>query len=741
MNELNTLWAKSNGETIRSHTDKLLSAFDDFTSLYGEYFNSTVLNAIRYACEYHDYGKLSYIFQKSIGNKTFINNLTNKEHLDTVYHQLGFDKHLPHGYLSPVFIDRSKLLDELGDELLICLYNAIYYHHNRDAQISISDLKEIVSEDLRPRFGVYATKFKSFIFSGTLEDPEWINYAVIIGLLNKFDYHASDNKEKLPVEIDGRFHGKYISDYVYEFITSKFSLRSVQEYTIENQNENLIITASTGIGKTEAALLWAGRQKLFYTLPLKVSINAMYERICHEYGYSSEKITLLHSDALSVLFDDNDNDDNITMLKYYASKRLSYPITVCTIDQLFNFIYKYRGSEILLATLKYSKVVIDEIQSYEPELIAKLIYGLKLISESGGKFSIITATLPPVLMYFIDKYKIPHKPQKQFLLNEKIRHKIHYEVADDFDYDKIIAEGKIKKVLVICNTVKRACKVYEKIHDDFDFQNVKLLHSNFMNKHRKMLENEIISFANDTSAVGIRISTQIVEASLDIDFDLLFTEMCTADSLLQRMGRCYRKRTYIGDEANIFIINNKSGYGNVYKYKDIFERSADFLQPFQDSFFCEADKMKYVDKVYDTNELRNSGSEYFTVINREIQSCTNIAPFEIDKATAKKKLRNILSYAVIPESQFNLQHNDFENAIDILRNFKSHSFEEKISAKRFIENNSINLGNYDKRSHERVNSLFNGLDYYTVNYKYDFDENTLCGKGLEYFRDEDSDFL
>lgn len=49
------------------------------------------------------------------------------------------------------------------------------------------------------------------------------------------------------------------------------------------------------------------------------------------------------------------------------------------------------------------------------------------------------------------------------------------------------------------------------------------------------------------------ITTQIVEASLDIDFDVLYTEMCTADSLLQRMGRCNRAGKKSTDEPNIFI--------------------------------------------------------------------------------------------------------------------------------------------------------------------------------------------
>lgn len=54
-------------------------------------------------------------------------------------------------------------------------------------------------------------------------------------------------------------------------------------------------------------------------------------------------------------------------------------------------------------------------------------------------------------------------------------------------------------------------------------------------------------------STGIWITTQIVEASLDVDFDYLFTEMSTLDSLFQRFGRCFRSRHYKKEEPNVYI--------------------------------------------------------------------------------------------------------------------------------------------------------------------------------------------
>ena len=85
--------------------------------------------------------------------------------------------------------------------------------------------------------------------------------------------------------------------------------------------------------------------------------------------------------------------DEIDFDEYYnKTKQLSLPLTICTLDQIFDFVYRYRGFEVKLATLSYSKVVIDEVQMYAPDLLAYLVVGLSYIDKIGGKFAILTAT-------------------------------------------------------------------------------------------------------------------------------------------------------------------------------------------------------------------------------------------------------------------------------------------------------------------------------------------------------------
>lgn len=96
---------------------------------------------------------------------------------------------------------------------------------------------------------------------------------------------------------------------------------------------------------------------------------------------------------------------------------------------------------------------------------------------------------------------------------------------------------------MILNRIDKANELYLKIKEK-NIENVNVLHSRFIKNDRSNKENSIINFSKEREKTGIWITTQIVGASLDIDFDYLFTEMSTLDSLFQRCGRCYRSRKY-----------------------------------------------------------------------------------------------------------------------------------------------------------------------------------------------------
>lgn len=80
------------------------------------------------------------------------------------------------------------------------------------------------------------------------------------------------------------------------------------------------------------------------------------------------------------------------------------PITITTADQLFTATFKYPGYEKVYATLAYSKIVLDEPQSYSPDTLAIIIKGLQEISELGGKFCFMSATIHPFIRERLKDY-------------------------------------------------------------------------------------------------------------------------------------------------------------------------------------------------------------------------------------------------------------------------------------------------------------------------------------------------
>ena len=505
-------------QTVQEHTEKLLNIFYKFEKIYKSKFKGLEkeLRLIEIACKYHDIGKINSRFQNRIKNNIY-DNYKNDEKFDNLYLD---SKEIPHGVLSCAFLDYNELNKEFSDNDISVLISAIYNHHNKNININEFNLKEVVDKELAYYCNFYDKNLipkelcihmnailGNGLFSDDIENPYqfWLKFIVVKGMLNKIDYAASAGLDTLELKTENA--SKYIEN-AFKIKKEKDKNitfpNKVQEFMgkEENKDKNIIVVASTGIGKTEGALLWAGDSKTFYTLPIKVSINAIYKRIWDENYYDKNKFTFLHSDAKSIMRKDEEIDDY--QLKYIETRHLIYPLTICTVDQLFYFVFKSLGTEKYAATLKYSKIIIDEIQSYTPDIISFLIFGLKVVNDLGGKFCIMTATLPPIVKYFLEEtigkenIKIAEKPfyKEDDKGNIIIRHKIKYE-EKDFEYNKILEKAKDKKVLIICNTVRRSQDVYTKIKEK-NKQNIEinLLHSRFIFRDRKEKETKIQDFAS-----------------------------------------------------------------------------------------------------------------------------------------------------------------------------------------------------------------------------------------------------
>jgi len=585
--------------TLKEHTNGLLEQLEKLKNIVSN--QAIDYELLKLAIFAHDIGKVSPAFQISVGNWGYLPKVPFPD--------------VPHSLFSLLWIDKQKLAANLSnDDDMKILLSAVAFHHWRDNFHNIilgnnrefiravdqvlqnNDLKTKLLENLKGHFN--STDFEKYLdilgfdedIALTIRDgndlfsyiaPPYYSYFLsqrvsideeykkkwvyIAGLLMRTDHFTSFIQEEgLPEDIEKPLPG-------YSTVENNFKARlskKLNKATIEDKeiwqiedtkgkrDNNLILIAPTGSGKTEFAYLWGAGNKLFITLPLRCAVNAIYERA--KIIFDQENVGLLHSDADIYLYGQSIDNEGENFRVLDLSRHLSLPVLVSTGDQIFPTALKYPGYEKIYSTLGYSRLVIDEVQAYDPRAAAIIVKLIEDVVKLGGKFLLMTATLPP----FVIKELCERVEESKFELIDKYndcesicKHKIELR-EDDITkkVDEILRKAKDgNRVLVILNTVGAAQEIYEEITKaNKDKYYLRLLHSRFTFNDRKSLEDEIVgtndkkgTFSNpkpdDEKEGKILVATQVVEASLDIDADILYTELAPIDSLVQRMGRVLRR--------------------------------------------------------------------------------------------------------------------------------------------------------------------------------------------------------
>ena len=712
--------AKSNPqETIQQHTDKLLKNLDILKNLYPNLFlNWDISYMLELACLYHDIGKINISFQKRVtGGKE--------------------PQIVPHGLYSLCFLEADDLCDKIYDKYLelekdentaeeqainfvTVVANAIAYHHERDISNEVSEIIKNNLESLREQLKEFKyDKIKiskveeiapDFFRIGTRLMPSKIKsqneifkkYILVKGLLNRIDY-ASSAGEEIQVERKNDFLLDKLENILenWKKKNPQSDWNKLQKYMIKKRDKNVIAIAQTGMGKTVAGLLWIGDTKGFFILPLKTAINSIYNRVTTEIVKEKieDRVGLLHSETKDIYLKDFSNND--LEVYYESTKQLSLPLTICTLDQIFDFVYRYKGFEPKLATLSYSKIVLDEIQMYSPDLLAYIIKGLKYITELGGKFAILTATFPEIVKDLLSSQGIEFEISENFTKPDlNLRHNVKV-IEKLIDTDFILSKFQKNKILVICNTVKEAQRIYTELKEKIsDKKLINLFHSKFIKRDRAIKENEILKLGNKNNKdFGIWIATQVVEASLDIDFDILITELSDLSGLFQRMGRCYRNRPLLDDETNCFVFTGdekvkNTGVGFVVD-KDIYTKSKDLILEKIDGNLFEEKKMKYISELYTTKNLEKT--EYYDKIKRTLEYLDLINPYEKDKQDAKREFRDITSYMIIPKNLYEENSEEINKNLEILKQ-ENISKKEKLTSKMKIRDLTLNIQGYELKT-------------------------------------------
>lgn len=373
------------------------------------------------------------------------------------------------------------------------------------------------------------------------------------------------------------------------------SLQIATEQLVANlSGPSLIIIESTmGDGKTEAALLVSevlapriGQSGLYIGLPTQATANQMLgrvQRFLENTHRGRANLQLVHGDAvlserfhelkLRAIYGDERSSNVCAETWFSQSKRaLLASHAVGTVDQGLMGVLQTRHGFVRLFGLAGKTVILDEVHAYDTytsELLDRLVSWLSVL---GATVVVLSATLPRqrrealIRAYGADvpdgeaQYprvtaatrgaratSVGTQPSRSAQCIA-IRQRDDDEEGTANEIGLSLAEGGC--VAWICNTVKRAQQAYAALKrmrasgvlpEDTDLT---LLHSRFLRKDRQRLEQKVEQLYGPEAKLrpfrGVVVGTQVLEQSLDIDFDLMISDLAPIDLVLQRVGRLHR---------------------------------------------------------------------------------------------------------------------------------------------------------------------------------------------------------
>lgn len=369
-----------------------------------------------------------------------------------------------------------------------------------------------------------------------------------------------------------------------------------------------VLKLPTGYGKTEALVSpyfgqivskdWVIAPRVIYSLPTQALCNQLYERIL-KYAKNADK-KFNRKTVIEVQHGGKSEDP------YFVGD-----IVVTTFDQL---LYGYARAlkhihnrvDIPAGSISFSHVILDEAHMYSAYTHALVKALLEIFNKSGVPISLSTATMPTTL-----QTDLIRGLANVVTVNYEEGHVIKRHVATHVVDNELILNGepskrfqelieKNKNILIVCNTVMRAINIWEYLRASGYTETV-LVHSRFTLKDRNAHENRVIKIMgkNHDSEKGIVVSTQVCEAGLDINSDLLITECAPADALIQRMGRCARWENTTG-AVYIFKCESSLPYE-----EEAINRTWLYLQKSQNLDFSDwTQTIKFVDQLpYTADEI------------------------------------------------------------------------------------------------------------------------------------------
>jgi CRISPR-associated endonuclease/helicase Cas3 len=518
-------------------------------------------------------------------------------------------------------------------------------------------------------------------------------YCFMLSILKTADIYSSYNFERYILENNLKYDlfndvltnpEHYIPKLKKEYIPN-FELYKYQNEIKHKAKKFQILFAPCGRGKTEASLLWAfeimkkyNKNKIIFALPTQTTSNFMFDRLKKEFGkenvgiYHGMSFIKLKNDENNKKFDDFDNMDLDDEYEDYGAKLIKKvgdenfkgeifhkPITITTIDHLiYSFIHGYKKSDFALGNIQNAVIIFDEVHYYEKTTLSHL-YGLfDILKEMDIPHLLMSGTIPNFLNEkvnydtIVDVEGLDYRPFRMFL-NE-------YEIFDEKVFDSIInnyINGKTQ--FIILNTVSKSKKFYkilmDKLEDYGINPNVILYHSQFTHNDRNRKEKEIKEkYGNKNKKPFILVATQVIEISLDISADLMYSEVAPIDAIGQRGGRLNRKGRTPDGILNIYVPEKNVPYD-----KELMKNAEGILKKYDNNAISYGDIKKMCDELYKHYNLSGSNlKRFFNISTLFGYSHRDIRYSEDEGKFFKVRESKSLKIDVIPNSVYNNEENN-----------------------------------------------------------------------------------
>ncbi|NMB96101.1 MAG: CRISPR-associated helicase Cas3', partial [Clostridiaceae bacterium] len=391
-------------------------------------------------------------------------------------------------------------------------------------------------------------------------------------------------------------------------------------------------------------------------------------------------------------------------------------VMVSTVDQLLSADFHTGLWNHKDYALLGSSVIFDEIHAYDSYTIALITSTIKKIKRYGGKVMLMSATMPNFLkVHFLKILELKEPIIAYELLYRANNEWIYLDMSLEDIRENVMKELSTgKKVAIIVNDIETAKSEYI-YYSNKDIETL-CLHSEFTMLDRQRKENELTS--KEGNPYQLVISTQVIEVSLDVSFDVMFSECAPIDSLVQRAGRCNRyglindSKFYAFNPSEISI---KWVYG---KQKDIIIKTIEVLKKNKGKL-TERQIMSMVEEVYEGFNLYDDDYKLGLDIVREIdqkKDFFDVNIFNEDEKLVTRKIE-VMKVPIIPADNYkDIVEEHFENG-----EYKMISlYEVPISISKFKKYvRKLEIGN-------RYNLPFFSVDYnsdYGINYNVESDSN------------------